>query len=82
MTIEERIKNHVCCFCGAELPYVDKNGVRWGNNPDPACKIEYAECCDRCDWNIVIPSRSMENPSQNSIDRLIERVLGQRLAAE
>ncbi len=82
MTMKEKIMKHVCCFCGAELPYVDENGVRWGANPYPACKIEHAECCNRCDLEIVLPVRFMRNPSQNDIDCLIESVVGQRLVVE
>lgn len=58
MTIEERIKNHVCCFCEGELEHHDgQDPELWGNNPDNACSVEGARCCDRCNELIVIPVR-------------------------
>ena len=39
-----------CCFCGKTI-----NG--FGNNPDPACTIPGAICCDKCNEKVVIPVR-------------------------
>lgn len=59
MNIQDRIKNHVCCFCGGELKHYEwQDPSIWGNNPDPACTIDEARCCDYCDWHIVIPARA------------------------
>lgn len=39
-----------CCFCGETI-----NGI--GNNPNPACTIPGAVCCDKCNEETVIPVR-------------------------
>lgn len=58
MTMEERIKNHVCCFCEGELEHMEGQAPEtWGNNPDNACTTEGARCCDSCNSTIVIPVR-------------------------
>ena len=58
MTMEERIKNHVCCFCESELEHTEgQNPETWGNNPDNACSWEDARCCNSCNWKIVLPVR-------------------------
>lgn len=67
MTIQERIKNHVCCFCEGEI------GQAGGNNPDPACTIKDARCCDYCDEKIVMPARIC-------INQLIEKAVAEKNA--
>ena len=58
MTMEERIKNHVCCFCEGELEHAEgQDPDTWGNNPDNACNLEGARCCNHCKDAIVIPVR-------------------------
>lgn len=58
MTIDERIRNHVCCFCEGELEHAEgQNPDTWGNNPSNACTHEKARCCNHCNENIVIPVR-------------------------
>ena len=37
-----------CCICGKKFD-------GWGNNPEPV-KSD-GECCDYCNWNVVIPAR-------------------------
>ena len=68
MTIEERIKNHVCVFCEGKLE-------KFGNNPDPACTIPDAECCDYCDETIVWPARGF-------IDQLIKKAVTEKNATD
>ena len=77
MNIKDRIKNHVCCFCEAELPFVDDQGIRWGHNPLPACSEEDAECCDYCNWNIVIPAR-IHSLTAAEIDELVISVVANK----
>ena len=58
MTLEERIKNHVCCFCEGELEHTEGQAPEdWGNNPDNACSVVNARCCRFCDEVIVFPVR-------------------------
>ena len=72
MTIEERIQKNVCCFCEGELDHVDgQTPETWGNNPDNACSVENARCCDECNRSIVIPVRICTN-------RIIEGALSER----
>jgi DNA-directed RNA polymerase subunit RPC12/RpoP len=40
--------NYKCCICG-------KACEGWGNNPEPY-KSE-GQCCDQCNYGIVIPMR-------------------------
>lgn len=44
------INKYKCCICGKEFD-------GWGNNPWPVVKDKKAECCDDCNWDIVIPAR-------------------------
>lgn len=67
MTIQERIANHVCCFCEGEL------GQTGGNNPDPACTMKDARCCDYCDEAIVMHARF-------NISKLIEIAVAEKNA--
>lgn len=69
MTIQERINKGVCCFCEGEL------GQTGGNNPDPACTIKDARCCDYCDETIVLPARI-------SIDQLIKKAVAEKNAPD
>ena len=70
MTIEERIAKNVCCFCESELEhYPGQDPACWGNNPDNACSIEDAKCCNRCNQLIVMPVREFTMA-------LIEKVTG------
>ncbi len=58
MTMEERIKNHVCCFCEGELEHTEgQKPETWGNDPSNACTHEKARCCNHCNESIVIPVR-------------------------
>lgn len=60
MTITERIKNHVCCFCEGELEHMEGQDPEiWGNNPDNACSYEGARCCAYCNREIVLPVRNI-----------------------
>lgn len=71
MTIEERIKNHICCFCEGELEHTEgQEPDTWGNNPDNACTWEGARCCNYCNSSIVIPVRMFT--SDRIDDRLNE----------
>lgn len=36
-----------CCICGAE--------IRYGNDPWPV--RSEGQCCDKCNWTLVIPER-------------------------
>ena len=70
MTMDERIKNHVCCFCEGDLEHYDgQDPELWGNNPDNACSWENARCCNSCNENIVIPVRILTS-------RIIEEYIG------
>lgn len=51
-----------CCFCG-------KSVGKWGNNPFPACTIKDAECCDDCNFNIVLPLRIMMATASNKEEK-------------
>ena len=44
------MKTMKCCFCGETI-------TNFGNNPDPACTIPGAVCCDKCNEETVIPVR-------------------------
>jgi hypothetical protein len=44
----------VCSICGA--PY-----SHFGNNPEPVKNFD-ERCCDKCNWEIVIPMRMDEPP--------------------
>lgn len=44
-----------CCFCGKEMPF------RESNNPDPADTRIGSRCCLDCNYDIVLPARSMIN---------------------
>lgn len=75
MTLQERITNHVCCFCEGKLDHLNgQDPETWGNNPDNACSSEGARCCNYCNWNIVIPVRIFTN-------NMIETVLSERKGA-
>ena len=75
MTMEERISNHVCCFCEGELEhYPGQDPIIWGNNPDNACSWQGARCCSRCDRLIVWPVRGYT-------DNLIRKVLSEQKGA-
>ena len=37
-----------CCICGRSF-------VGWGNNPWPI--KEDGECCDKCNFRVVLPAR-------------------------
>lgn len=41
-------KTETCCICGEKI-----NG--WGNNPFPV--KDTGTCCDKCNWEKVIPAR-------------------------
>ena len=71
MTIQERIKNHVCCFCEGELEHREgQDPAIWGNNPDNACSFEGARCCAYCNREIVIPIRNVSNQTiVNALER-------------
>ena len=30
---------------------------QWGNNPAPIVGVAYGVCCDKCNWEFVIPAR-------------------------
>lgn len=77
MNIQDRIKNHVCCFCEAELPFFEPDGTPWGHNPRPACTEEDAECCDYCSWNIVVPARAYGLTAEE-IDELVISVVANK----
>lgn len=71
MTVDERIKKHVCCFCEGKLEhYKGQDPDTWGNNPDNACSIPNARCCKRCDVLIVQPVRM-------GTWQIIKKVLGE-----
>ena len=40
-----------CVFCHNSIKNMDSH------NPDPACTIENARCCEWCAQHIVIPAR-------------------------
>ena len=42
------MKKKKCCICGREFE-------GWGNNPQPVKAS--GECCDKCNWEKVIPAR-------------------------
>jgi hypothetical protein len=42
----------ICCICSKPIP--DKRGWRFGNNAEP---VAHGRCCDRCDNEVVIPTR-------------------------
>ena len=68
MTIDERIANHVCCFCESELEHFGLDDPdMWGHNPDNACSIEDARCCSSCNARIVIPVRNYTNELIKSV---------------
>lgn len=72
MTIEERINNHVCCFCESALEHIEGQSPEiWGYDPDNACTIKNARCCSRCNQLIVLPVRKYTS-------QLIESVLGNK----
>ena len=45
---KEPVKVTKCCFCGKEIR-------GYGNNPWPVSSD--GECCDDCNWSLVIPAR-------------------------
>ena len=47
---ENNMELKKCCICGKKFD-------GWGNNPYPA--REKGECCDKCNWEIVIPMRML-----------------------
>lgn len=38
-----------CCICGKHIK------GEWGNNPFPV--VNAGECCDKCNYTVVIPAR-------------------------
>lgn len=46
MTTKED-NSKICCICG-------KRYHGYGNNAEP---VKDGECCDECDYNVVIPAR-------------------------
>lgn len=53
------MRYYTCCICGQTF-------VGYGNNPWPVNDDENAECCNRCNIDIVVSSRLkqiMENSS-------------------
>ena len=55
---EDENENKVCTLCGGPLePNAEKAKVwPYGNNPEPLGRIG-DRCCDKCDWEKVIPAR-------------------------
>lgn len=45
------LKIKKCCFCNKEIDIIGQN------NPSPVNNEEGAVCCNRCNFNIVIPAR-------------------------
>lgn len=45
--LTERVNMHICCICGKEYE-------GYGNNAWP---ISDGKCCDKCNYNVVIPKR-------------------------
>lgn len=43
-----------CCFCGGEYSH-------YGNSPYPIRTSRWARCCDKCNWERVLPARGL-NP--------------------
>lgn len=43
-------KKHTCCICG-------KKFQEWPNDPWPVNMDDDAECCDDCNWKVVMPAR-------------------------
>ena len=43
----------ICILCGCEINV-------FGNNPEPVASRDQGECCDKCNWNLVIPARLKE----------------------
>ena len=39
-----------CCLCGGDYDH-------WGNNPDPLSNLKGDRCCDKCNSDLVIPTR-------------------------
>jgi len=50
-----------CCICGKEIK-------GWGNDPWPVVKDNDAECCDECNYEVVLPARiiGMTSNSNNN----------------
>lgn len=46
----QNTKVHRCCIC-------NKTFEGYGNNPSPVVNDNTAECCDRCNLEIVFPAR-------------------------
>lgn len=48
----ELAKEGICCLCGGKY-------TMYGNNPSPLCDEDddTSQCCDKCNWEKVIPAR-------------------------
>ena len=55
-----------CCFCGGEY-------TMYGNNPDPVCTDPKASCCDKCDWEIVLPALGLNTEGLTYEEMLARR---------
>ena len=45
-----------CCICGTKIK------GEWGNNPFPVVNV--GECCNKCNYAVVIPARIKQFKSQ------------------
>lgn len=50
-------KNKTCCICNQPI-------TGWGNNPWPVAKD--GECCEHCNYTVVIPARLKKMKENNS----------------
>jgi hypothetical protein len=41
---------YTCVLCG-------EKSIGWGNNPEPLASYDDGRCCERCNWEKVIPAR-------------------------
>lgn len=61
MSIQETGK---CCLCGGVY-------TLYGCNPDPVCTIPDARCCHKCNYERVIPARSLNYGKPDERDNLV-----------
>ena len=56
-------ENGTCCLCGATYKY--------GNNPAPLAVGVDKLCCNRCNWEKVLPARGVR--AEISYDEFVTR---------
>jgi len=47
-----------CCICNNSVEEkTDDNGVIYWNQGENAMPVAEGRCCDKCNWDVVIPAR-------------------------